>query len=569
MSIKKTFTFSTLSALLFATQSYAFDVTVDSTTNRNYVELNQPAIFTFSVEYSASPSEAASRTTSISFAHSNSDVETVVSSDTTTCSDLTTNTFGQSSFSCPLVLQANTPQTIQVQITANSIPLDALGIVGRITASNAETDRFNNDAYPTIQIVNQVRSNPQQTLASANNASVVRAIDVNGDSYKDLLVGSHGASTVKIFINQGNGLFSTTPISLPGAATPSANEILAGDIDGDDLLDLIVTYPSIPASSGVPASTGGLVQYEINDQQVFSVGNLVSVSPQDIRSAALVDITGDALPDLILGNKGPNLIVTNTGSSISQANSPSLSIDGNFETRGVLTALINDDTVPDIFFMNQDGLSYIYESISTETSLATRFPTPEIDDNVIFSSNFIAGKFTSFGNGDETPDFIGAGIPGVLGRSVDYGQGYLVDALNFNHSFNSASFAPVPNSITDLLVSDFDNNGRDDLYLQLSNGDGLLYSRGSRKQNVYDAAPVAYNTVSNPVVTSADINNDNYPDLIAASQTNGGTQIFFNPLGSSDVSTTQGSESGGAVFSWIYLLLLPIFSIFYLRRKKL
>ena len=67
--------------------------------------------------------------------------------------------------------------------------------------------------------------------------------DLNNDGHLDLVVGNHSEGTLGILLNQGSGTFSLSGTVDPGIITtnfPSIQQVEVGDLNGDDVLDLVV-----------------------------------------------------------------------------------------------------------------------------------------------------------------------------------------------------------------------------------------------------------------------------------------------------------------------------------------
>jgi alpha-tubulin suppressor-like RCC1 family protein len=140
--------------------------------------------------------------------------------------------------------------------------------------------------------------------------------DVDGDNDLDLLVAA--ASRVSMRLNDGMGNFSgTTSISMGGTGSGSPFRLAMGDVDGDSDLDLLATMSSRVVSVRLNDGTGGF-----NGTGSVAVGT-------DPHGLALGDVDGDGDLDLLAANNLDysvsvrlNQILTPTLTTLSPASGP-------------------------------------------------------------------------------------------------------------------------------------------------------------------------------------------------------------------------------------------------------
>jgi hypothetical protein len=65
----------------------------------------------------------------------------------------------------------------------------------------------------------------------------VRAGDIDGDGAPDLVISDVSSSTLSLFLGDGHGNFSQSPISLDAGAP--VNDFELADLNGDGTLDIV------------------------------------------------------------------------------------------------------------------------------------------------------------------------------------------------------------------------------------------------------------------------------------------------------------------------------------------
>ena len=123
--------------------------------------------------------------------------------------------------------------------------------------------------------------------------------DVNGDSYPDLIQGNYdGPLLLHLHNGTSNPFQDVQALRLTNEVTADPVTSLAlGDVTGDGLPDLVVGTAGLANHSKLYVNDGDANPF---DGTVYNVGP----ASGDTRAVALADFNGDGLLDLVLGNHG-------------------------------------------------------------------------------------------------------------------------------------------------------------------------------------------------------------------------------------------------------------------------
>jgi len=178
------------------------------------------------------------------------------------------------------------------------------------------------------------------------NPTAVRAGDLNGDHVLDLVVTNFNESTVSVFLGTGSGGFSAlTPfvVDAPNAAGPMDVGIL--DVDGNGIPDLVVAAYSENLLYVFNGNDGG----DGFGDGTFTPGTLLPTGTFP-TSVNVSDVNGDGVLDVVVANFGSDSLSIYQGSgSFTGLGSPiTMATAASSGPEALAVADVNGDGKPDL-----------------------------------------------------------------------------------------------------------------------------------------------------------------------------------------------------------------------------
>ncbi len=329
-------------------------------------------------------------------------------------------------------------------------------------------------------------------------ARSVAVADFNGDGHLDVVFASQQYGKIAWYANtDGLGTYGTENIIANGLQ--NLLQIVAGDIDGDNDIDILATQ-----GSGNP-----MTWYEnIDGLGTFAAPQIIAPTFTSALPVELVDLDGDSDLDILGNSSAGNSIVWvenfdgmgNFGTSISIDDSTAggswvvaTDIDGDLDI-DVVAAINGGDEIVWYENLNGQGAFGARQSISTAVDAVVDLAAADLDgdgDNDLLSASYFDEKFAWYEN---------------LDGNGTFGSQQLLGEANFD---SARVVAPV----------DIDLDGDLDVIVGASSSSDQLgwFKNLDGNGNFSAYIPNATSAVNIWDVVPADIDEDGKPDVVIAS----------------------------------------------------
>lgn len=369
----------------------------------------------------------------------------------------------------------------------------------------------NNDTYTDIifssNYDNKVRYSLNQNGNSFSPSSIqidnniqypyqVTTHDMDNDGVKDIVVSAFGNSNSLIgwYKNNNNGSFSGLNTIVTNVSNPM--DFIIDDLDNDNKLEVIAC--SYDSSNSV-ASQRKLSSFEFNATSNLYDENIINFNFGSLAATKVVDLDNDGYKDIISGFH--NAIVysknlgNNTYSSYKNITGIANVLDYAFDLE---TGDFNNDGFIDIMWITKNGIT-IYKNNGNGTfSISYNSPV-----SIYYS--FINAELADLNN-DGKLDFALSYIEGGQTKLFTY-----IQSNNFN--FQSPQQIPIIN-LNNIKVGDIDHDGNIDIIGSQYSNFMWLKNNGLGTFTVQPGIPMPLD--ANTVQALGDIDNDGDLDLICS-----------------------------------------------------
>lgn len=384
---------------------------------------------------------------------------------------------------------------------SSTLPIPVTLNPSAITLADMNGDSIR-DILVTGNIQNELEFIPGQagrkfgyrTAADTNPVDVVFA-DFNKNGTKDMAVLSKTGRTIKIYHNDGKGLFTVSGSAL---ATGDDSESFIGvDLQKRGLTDFVVANPNRGSVRVFSAQTNGTYASPVD----ISVG----LGPIAIVSD---DLNRDSYPDLAVvnGNNSTISVLVNNGSGL-------------FLTKVdyAVGANASDIVATDL---NNDGITDLVVSSAGTNTIGVLIGNGDgtfqarVDYGVGNSpTNIVAGDFNNDGFED-----IAVLTPVDNAISILLGNG--------NGSLRAANAYSAGSGIKGLVVGDFNGDGKLDLAVVNSDTFQFTVLHGAGNGQ-FNTSMVMDNPAPSSTIKASDLNGDNALDFILIDSTNSNINLWL------------------------------------------
>ncbi len=321
---------------------------------------------------------------------------------------------------------------------------------------------------------------------------------------------------------QYNQIFFYVPTNDPWPIPPFYDEIVAADFDGDGVQDILTYFTRISVADPIT--------------NTFSVNNFTNISEFGVKGITAADLTGDALPDIVMNTEystvdNPDL------HSVMQVNSGSGDLlpvidvvptsNGNLVYQGATNQLTHSDMDGDgnIDIVRTSGFGYDGEYYSAEVQVLRN------TGNLGVWQFFLAADYQEY-QFDLTHmvlgDLTGDGLDDIVYklRINDFGTPGNLMWVENNSSPGAVNFAAaqlITPSFRSLAIKDMDGDGLNDIigFNELNSKHSWIPNLGNgtfgEPQIIYNGPPINFGVYDHLV--AEDVNGDGHADVVIGKST--------------------------------------------------
>jgi hypothetical protein len=336
------------------------------------------------------------------------------------------------------------------------------------------------------------------STGTGSDPTAIAIADFNNDTYLDLAIANSETSNVGILFGNGDGTFRTPIIPYSTGFQSHPDSIIAGDLNNDHLIDIIVA----DSTSDYIAILYGYGNGTFEEAIMYT-----DLSFSNPSGLALGDVDYDNKLDIIVTNFGTNnvgiLVQKKNGSFVLGRLYQLVSGSG---PKGVVIADINNNTRWDIV-VAESGIGYV--------ALLVRYVEAEFQNQTTYSTG--SGEhphsltIADFNNDNQSDIAVANSGTDNVGVLLGYGNGSFTSQVTYYIELHSE-----PQYVT---VGDFNQDNQVDIATVSSNTDSISVLLGYGNGSFGDITVYSTKVDSQPCwIATGNFNNDQGLDIVVANQ---------------------------------------------------
>lgn len=297
-------------------------------------------------------------------------------------------------------------------------------------------------------------------LQVGTGENALLATDINGDELIDLVVATENLNTIAVRLGNGSGELST-PQTYAAGENPTA--IASADFNSDGTNDLVIANHERPYVTVLFGDGNGRF-----DRQLLQIELTVAPHPHKVSA---IDINRDNGIDIVVDSRDQLGIFILDGNGLGNFDSPGIGVDvQGAPYLGFAIGDLNGDTLPDLVTPNADDISILLNASKPELNFA--FAQSLTIDNVF------AVELADFNN-DGHLDLIAA-----TESAINNVQIYLGTAKGTLAASPIATLSIAAGAKT-LDIGDFNGDGRIEAVICAWAGDIVIVQLEEQKATAY------------------------------------------------------------------------------------